>query len=282
MKGKKMKSIHVVEESLPMAWEKAVIRCWEEGDSFPTQYDKENDPNSRDVTALIHITNPMQEPRIHKALPMGLNDLEKYRSEILYGVHDYYMDDVTNENRWSYTYHQRLFDYDGVNQMDKVIEMLKKCGFTRRAQAVTWQPQHDLEISDPPCLQSLLFRVQDKNKLNMSVRFRSQDLFKAFASNTFALTELQKFVADEVGVEVGSCMCLADSMHIYGSYFDELDGFMSYMGNTKFEDRVFDTQFAIPMYIDGCDELLKESGLPEDKRLLVIKRKEYLKNMLST
>ena len=30
-----MKSIHVVESSLPIAWEKAVIACWEQGGAFP-------------------------------------------------------------------------------------------------------------------------------------------------------------------------------------------------------------------------------------------------------
>lgn len=106
-----MKSIHIIDETLPMAWERAVVACWNQGDSFPTQYDKPNDPNSRDVTALIHVKNPFAEPRIHRAFPGGLDDLEKYRSEVLYGVHDYWMNDLTNPNRWEYTYHERLFNY---------------------------------------------------------------------------------------------------------------------------------------------------------------------------
>ena len=48
-----MRSIHIVEKTLPMAWEKAVLACWEQGESFPTEYDKPGDPHSRDVTALI-------------------------------------------------------------------------------------------------------------------------------------------------------------------------------------------------------------------------------------
>ena len=46
-----MKSIHIVEPSLPLAWEKAVIACWQQGERFPTEYDKPGDPNSRDVVA---------------------------------------------------------------------------------------------------------------------------------------------------------------------------------------------------------------------------------------
>ena len=159
-----MKSIHIVEKTLPMAWEKAVLACWEHGESFPTEYDKPNDPNSRDVAAMIHVKEPFSQPRIHRAFPGGLDDLEKYRSEVLYGVHDYFMDDVSNPNRWKYTYYQRLFEYDVprnvpdgfsgqipmnnlvINQIDKCVEMLKKCGHTRRAQAITWKPWKDLYI----------------------------------------------------------------------------------------------------------------------------------------
>ena len=98
-----MQSIHVVEDSLAMAWEKAVIACWEKGEKFPTEYDRPEDPNSRDVSALIHVKKPFDEPRIHRAFPGGLDDLEKYRSEMLYGVHDHWID--PSVGKWEYTYH---------------------------------------------------------------------------------------------------------------------------------------------------------------------------------
>ena len=141
-----MKTIHIVEETMPMAWERGVMACWEQGESFPTQYDKPTDPNSRDVVAMLHVTRPLAEPRIHRAFPGGLADLEKYRAEVLYGVHDHWIDPVNG--KWEYTYHQRLFEYDvpgaggeptRFNQIDKCVEMLKACGYTRRAQAVTWK-----------------------------------------------------------------------------------------------------------------------------------------------
>jgi len=66
-----LKTIHIIEETMPFAWEKAVMACWEQGESFPTQYDKPSDPNSRDVVAMIHVTRPMSEPRIHRAFRAG-------------------------------------------------------------------------------------------------------------------------------------------------------------------------------------------------------------------
>jgi len=104
-----MKSVHVIEELLPAAWEKAVIACWEQGENFPTEYDHDGDPNSRDVSVLIHVTKPFEEPRIHRAFPGGLDDLEKYRSEVLFGVHDHWVDPAAG--KWEYTYHERIFEY---------------------------------------------------------------------------------------------------------------------------------------------------------------------------
>ena len=74
-----MKSIHIVEEDLPSAWERAVCVCWESGERVATEYDQPGAPASRDVVAFIHVTDPFKEPRIHRAFPGGLEDLEKYR-----------------------------------------------------------------------------------------------------------------------------------------------------------------------------------------------------------
>ena len=212
-----MKSVHIVERTLPMAWEKAVVACWEQGESFPTQYDKAGDPNSRDVIAMVHVTEPMADPRIHRAFPGGLADLEKYRAEVLYGVHDHWI--APEQGKWEYTYHQRLFEYrvpglaEPIDQIAKCIEMLRECGYTRRAQAVTWQAWEDLGITDPACLQRMWFRLQD-GRVNLCVHMRSNDAYKAAFMNMYAFVELQAMVANAVGAQVGEYCHFADSFHI--------------------------------------------------------------------
>ncbi len=274
-----MKTIHVVQATLPMAWEQALLACWEQGERFPTQYDGPEDPNSRDVTAMIHVTAPMSEPRIHRAFPGGLEDLEKYRAEVLYGVHDHWVD--PKEGKWEYTYHERLFEYDlpgdngKIDQIDACIKMLKSCGFTRRAQAVTWKAWEDLGIHDPACLQRLWFRIQH-GKLNMSVHMRSNDAYKAAFMNMYAFVELQAHVAREVGVDVGEYCHIADSFHIYGSYFDEFEGFLRTVQQRSPQDRVWDWGFALDMFVEGCDVLLAEPDMPADKKAQVQARRAEL------
>jgi len=275
-----MKSVHIIEESLPAAWEKAVIACWEQGESFPTEYDHDGDQNSRDVSIMIHVTKPFDEPRIHRAFPGGLDDLEKYRSEVLFGVHNHWVDPAAG--KWEYTYHERLFEYKvpdtGVfDQIQAIIAKLKEVPHTRRAQAVTWQVWNDMLIDDPTCLQRIWFRIAD-NKLHLNVHMRSNDAFKAAFMNMYAFSELQRVMAAEIGVEPGEYIHIADSFHIYGSYFDDFEGFLKCVKNREPEDRVYNTDECLPFFLQGCDTLLGEEDMPEDKKAIIEKRKTELMN----
>ncbi|MAH47820.1 hypothetical protein CMI37_18510 [Candidatus Pacearchaeota archaeon] len=267
-----MKSIHIVEHRLPEAWENAVLATWEQGEKFPTEYDKPGDPNSKDVAAMIHVKHPFEEPRIHRAFPGGLDDLEKYRQEVLFGVHDHWVDPAAG--KWEYTYHQRLFKYDvpgqpPIDQIAGLIEKLKQAPHTRRAQAVTWQAWNDIGISDPACLQRMWFRISDK-KLHMNIHIRSNDALKAGFMNMYAFTELQKMVAKEVGVEPGEYIHIADSFHIYGAYFDEFRGFLELTGKREnWEDKTWTTDYAQEFLDDGRITLLKEPDLPSDQRIRI-------------
>ena len=279
-----MKSIHVQARTLPEAWETAVRRCWDEGARFRTQYDKPGDPESRDVACLIHVTEPFAEPRIHKAFPGGLDDLEAYRAEVLYGVHDHWI--APEEGKWEYTYHERLRSYrvpgvaEPIDQIAEVVRLLRETPYTRRAQAVTWQAWQDLGIGDPACLQRMWFRVEKDasggpDRLNLVIHIRSNDAFKAAFMNMFAFTELQREVAAELGVAVGEYVHVADSFHIYGSYFAEFEGFLKMIEARP--DRYFTTAFARPVFEDGVRRVLGEKDLPADKRARMAKRLDELR-----
>ena len=80
--------------------------------------------------------------------------------------------------------------------------------------------------------------------LNMNVRFRSNDAYKAAFMNMFALVQLQQKIACRVSelsgghVKVGRYCHVADSYHIYGSYFREFEGrFLGALDKRTFEQR---------------------------------------------
>ncbi|MCD6407471.1 hypothetical protein J7L87_00265, partial [bacterium] len=125
-----------------------MLILWEKGIEIKTEYDKKGEPPSKDATMIMVVKNPFSEPRIHLGFPGGMEDLEKYRQEVVEGVHDEWIN--PEEGKWTYTYHDRLFNYHlpqekkrSVNQIEYVIEKLLSAFYSRRAQAITWIPFYD-------------------------------------------------------------------------------------------------------------------------------------------
>ncbi len=80
--------------------------------------------------------------------------------------------------------------------------------------------------------------------LNMNVRFRSNDAYKAAFMNIFALANLQKQIAARISeladteVAVGRYVHMADSYHIYGSNLAEFEArFLGAIEKRTFEQR---------------------------------------------
>jgi thymidylate synthase len=242
--------VHVEARTLPEAWERAVVETWERGAQIKTQYDAAGDPASRDALGVIAVAEPMAEPRIHRAMPGGLRDLVVYVEEVVNGVHDHWIDPA--HGKWQYTYHERLATYSvpgierPIDQLEYIVEALAEVDYTRRAQAVTWKVWEDAGFEHPACLQRLWARVVD-GKLCMNAHMRSNDAYKAAFMNMYAFTELQADLArrlsEKIGREigVGQYTHIADSFHIYGSYFAEFEGFLKTLEQRTFERRTYVT-----------------------------------------
>jgi thymidylate synthase len=226
-------------DGIAQAWENSLVRLYESGCRLKTEYDKPDDPPSRDATMVITVHQPLAEPMIHRDFPGGFDSLEEYVMEVCDGIKDHLVRDPDDETdtRWEYTYHQRLFGYEvptlePVDQIEAIAEQLAKTPYTRRAQAITWKVWEDRACYDPACLQSVWCRITpegDRPVLNMNVRFRSNDAYKAAFMNIFALVTLQKRIAARIGelsdteVALGRYVHMADSYHIYGSNLAEFE-----------------------------------------------------------
>jgi thymidylate synthase len=269
-------------QCLPQAWEMAVLAVWESGIEVKTEYDKPSDPPSKDATVVINVENPFAEPRIHKNFPGGPEELEAYRQEVCDGIHDHWIDPAAG--KWTYTYHERFFAYNPTNnlqnpnalkpfepfnQIEYVIEKCSETFHTRRAQAITWMPTADPATDDPPCLQRLWFRIlpdqQGNPVLNMNSHWRSRDLYKAWFMNVYALTDLQRIIAQRISknvgqeVKVGRYVDITDSLHIYGSYFREATPEIEKMKSSSFQSRAWPTDHpAFQMMIDEAKSKLAQ------------------------
>ena len=239
-------------DCIPRAWENSLIALHTRGCDIKTQYDKTDDPPSKDSTMMIVIHDPLAEPMIHRDFPGGPEDLQEYVMEVCDGIKDHLVrkPDDPEDTRWEYTYHQRLFRYDPpgkpvADQIETLCRKVAETPYTRRAQAITWKVWEDNSCYDPPCLQSIWCRITgEEPRLSMNVRFRSNDAYKAAFMNIFALVALQQKIAARIGeltgreVKLGRYCHVADSYHIYGSYFREFEGrFLGALEKRSFEQR---------------------------------------------
>ncbi len=246
--------LHVEGDCIARAWELSLIALHQHGCNVKTEYDKPEDPPSKDATMVMTITDPLSEPMIHKDFPGDPVELQEYVMEVCDGIKDHLVRNPEDpkDTRWEYTYHQRLFQYgvpslQSFDQIDILCRKLARTPHTRRAQAITWKVWEDNDCYDPACMQSIwcrLLEVDGEPVLSMNVRFRSNDAYKAAFMNIFALVQLQQRIASRIAeatgrsVAIGRYCHMVDSYHIYGSYFKEFEGrFLGMLQKRSFEQR---------------------------------------------
>lgn len=295
-----MKNIPVISvfgRSLAETYEKALVALYNQGTRFKTQYDKPGDPLSIDCTMNLTILEPEADPVIHLAFPGGIDDLKEYVLE-LQGLKDHWVKNMNDpsDTRWEYTYHGRLKNYGvwreqqngasveagpfKVDQIEKVIAKLSAQPFTRQAQMITWMPAIDNDCYDPPCLQSLWYRILEDEEgiywLNCNIRFRSNDAWGASFMNMFGFIQFNReVIAAGVSARTGRTVKLgrlnwqADSYHIYGKdiqaarerLFDRLD-------ELSLEERTmnFNDPFIRDMYESAGPVILRKIEQHDSRR----------------
>ena len=242
-----MKEVFAGGSSLPDAYHRALLGLEKYGEIIDCA---DWDTTQKETTMTIVVDEPLSEPMISKCFIGGPRELEQYRQELLDGILDFEIE----KGKWVYTYHDRMVNYpmkDGhFNQIDFVINELKRNPSSRRAVILVRDPGVDAFSDDPACLQHIQYFIRD-NKLHCKVLFRSNDACKATFMNAFGLIMLQKRIADSLGVEVGSYIHRANSFHCYEKDFDMLKGYCKMIEEKTLDECTY-------TYEDGWDELMEE------------------------
>lgn len=243
-----MKEILVYGESLPMAYHQALKELRENGEHADCA---DWATTQKEVSMTMVVEHPLQEPMISKLFIGGPRELEQYRQELLDGILDFEIE----KGKWVYTYHDRIVNYpiaDGkrLDQIEFVKEELRRNPSSRRAVILVRDPSVDAGSDDPACLQHIQYFIRD-GKLHCKILFRSNDACKATYMNAFGLIMLQKRIADDLGVEMGSYTHRASSFHCYEKDLPMLEGYYKNICEKSYEDCTYD-------YVDGWDELMEE------------------------
>lgn len=112
-------------------------------------------------------------------------------------------------------YGPRLLNWRGINQLENVINLLKKKRDSRQA-VIQLFDRHDIlrKHKDIPCTCTLQF-LRRHDKLHMVTNMRSNDAYKGLAHDIFCFTMLQEIVARSLSIDVGTYKHAVGSLHLY-------------------------------------------------------------------
>jgi len=106
-------------------------------------------------------------------------------------------------------------------QLDKVVAQLKNNTETRQAAISIYDGKEIGKYKyDTPCTYAVQFTVV-KDKLNMCVVMRSNDLWYGFCNDQYCFSMLQNLVCNRTGIDMGTYYHFAHNLHIYNDKLPE-------------------------------------------------------------
>ena len=112
-------------------------------------------------------------------------------------------------------------NFNGVDQIQELIEGLKKNPNSRRHILTAWNPSEINEMSLPPCHAFSQFFVSN-NKLSCQLYQRSCDMFLGVPFNIASYSLLIHIIAEECKLVVGDFIHSLGDFHIYEEHFDQV------------------------------------------------------------
>jgi len=191
-------------------WLRAVAAVMRFGQEDATPY-ASRQKEILDLVAIVEDEDP-DNPALPAWLPIRQDHLSAYMEQFLTPHH---FPDV------SYTYGERLFAWNGIDQVQAMVNDLQQTHYSRRAIACLWDPQVDGRSVFPPCLITVQVRWRH-DRLTLTAYFRSHDIYRAWLQNIVALRRLQALIARGVGAtQVGHLVAISHSAHIYEDCWEE-------------------------------------------------------------
>lgn len=111
-------------------------------------------------------------------------------------------------------YGSYIYDNNGINQIDWIINRLKQKAETKSATITLHKPGEKYLA----CLSLLDFKYR-KGFLDLNAVYRSQNIYWSHPGNMLALRQIQKDVADALGWNIGKIELVVFSAHIYETDF---------------------------------------------------------------
>jgi len=110
-------------------------------------------------------------------------------------------------------YARLLHDFNGVNQLEKVLTSLVNKPSSRKHIISLWDPSST--TLQPPCVMHYQWLVDEQGKLNMIWSQRSVDVMVGLASDMFSAWLFNLLMSEATGYEQGTVYMQLGACHIY-------------------------------------------------------------------
>lgn len=169
------------------------------------------------IPEYYNIPAPVESGYVEQYLPYLMTGEIQENEEYTYGSRLCNIEYIENVPLFGRTHSK--FEDTTINQIEHWIKVLKETPNTNQAVLQVAQPS-DCLLDDPPCLRLVDMRIKN-NRLIFYPYFRSWDLWGGFPANLAGIAVLQKYMADEIGVESGEIVASSKGLHIY-KYVEDL------------------------------------------------------------
>lgn len=237
----------------------------------------------------MHVNGTRELQNVSFELTNPLKNITQNRSQAKYGVSLYYAlgelvwyfsgsnsmkfiskfgkmweklsdDGKTNNSAYGY----RLQTQFGFNQIRTIESLLKKDKSSRRAVLNINTPNKNVyETNDEPCTIALQFLIRN-NRLNLTAIMRSNDLWFGTPYDVLFFTSLQRIIANDLKIKIGSYYHFATSMHIYERNVKDLN-----IHNDKYIDDIAINPIKLNEVAGGLYAVLDEYDKTEARNAII-------------
>lgn len=125
---------------------------------------------------------------------------------------------------WNAPYVDFNHDYtsQGIDQLQWIIDEIKRNPFSRRLILTAWNPGQLKEMALPPCHLMCQFQVTNDKRLNCIMYQRSCDMGLGVPFNIASYSLLTCMVAQVTGLERGEFIHMMGDMHVYNDHIEPL------------------------------------------------------------
>jgi len=120
-------------------------------------------------------------------------------------------------------YGKQWRDFNGVDQIQVLIDDLKNNPQSRRHILSAWNVGEIADMALPPCHMFAQFYVSNDKKLSCTLYQRSADMFLGVPFNIASYALLTHMLAQVTGLDVGTFTHLIGDAHIYSNHVDAID-----------------------------------------------------------